>query len=258
MSRRPIVVGAPDPMLEALRRRSTWALVAVGAIVGGALGVVWMLLTPVSFTATVALEVNLASPQVNISDIGPRPQTISMDTDAQLVTSDAVVAVVADTTGQGTDQVRENIEVAARPLTQIMTISYTARNPKDATEGATAAADAFLDERERLIVEPVSTYLSASSTEGLTDDTFGDIFDDPSPDPSSLAPWRQSAVVKLAKLGEAGRIQEGARLTATNDRGDIEMPIATGVALGILLALGVSALRQQHSMRRARGQVSSR
>ena len=133
-------------------------------MLGLRLGIAWLVTTPKIFEATVALELTSVAPQVNISSVGARPDPVTIDTDAQIVTSDAVVNAVTQTPPETTQQTSgRTSSVSARPLTQVMTITYTSRLPAQRrVDGAIHAARAFLAEKERLIVEPVRNYLTGN------------------------------------------------------------------------------------------------
>lgn len=211
--------------------------IAIGTVLGAAFGIAWIVSTPVTFEATTALELTSIAPQVNISSVGARPDPVTIDTDAQIATSDPVVRAITENSTRDAADVRANLDVAARPLTDVMTITYTAGSPAEAVDGASAAARAFLQEKDRLIVEPVRRYLTEVASEKPVVGTQGAVLALPSDDIWALETRRQAALASELRLQGAGRVVEASRITAPNDRGDVEVPLVTGAALGALLGL---------------------
>ena len=74
--------------------------------------------------------------------------------------ADPVVAAVSSAVGRDEGDVRSALSVRARPLSRVLEITYTTTASADAArEGVTAAAEAYLDLREKLIIEPVRAYV---------------------------------------------------------------------------------------------------
>lgn len=251
----PVLVGPSDPVLRMLRAPGLWKRVLVGALIGIAAGVVWVVATPKSYQATVAIELTEASPQVSLTEDGPRGDDVSIDTDALIGSSDPVVESVAREVGQSPSQVREHLGISARPLTRVMTMTFTASTAGDAMRGAQRAAQTFLQERERLIVGPVRDYLTLVSDQQVAA-TRGAASVASEADLWSMELRRQAAVAKQVRLSGPGEIVEDARLTAVGYRGERAVPVATGAALGVLAVFAVGALRARRPG--TRGSRSSR
>jgi hypothetical protein len=249
----PVVVGPADPVFGVLRTRGFWKRALAGALIGMACGAAWLLATPKTYKATVAMELSESSPQVNLGGIGPEGDDISIDTDALIVSSDAVLSAVAADSDRSLDEIRDHLVVSARPLTRVMTVTYAAASPDAATRGAQAAATAFLQERERLITEPVRDYLTAVREKEVSVVPPAGEADTTELDANlwSLELRRQAALAKELRLAGPGTILEDARITAAGDRGDLEVPIATGAALGVLVSVGVSLALDRRKRRRA-------
>ena len=250
MRKLPILVGESDPVLAEMRSRRGLTLIALGALLGLGLGTAVLVTAPKNIEATVVLELTTAAPQVNISSVGARPDAVTIDTDAQIVTSDAVVNEVAQATGDDTSVVRANLAVSARPLTQVMIIQYTTDTASGAVDGATSAAQSFLAEREQLIVTPVRNYLEAIVSQDALASAEGRPISQPADDIWALEARRQAALVSQMGVQGAGEIVESARITATSNRADAPVPVVTGAGVGALLGLALSmswtALRRRN------------
>lgn len=235
----------PDPLLRYAPAARRW--IVLGMAVGIVLGAVVHALTPPSWTATVAVELTDVSPMVDLQGSGFTPDELSIDTDAQILAADGVVATVAQQTGESEADVREDLAVSARPLTTILEVSYSHHAPSTALRGADAAAAAFLRERQRLIISPLQSQLAQiialTEDPGLTADLLQDDGIGVSDAVPSLEIRRQLATSLQLELSSAGRVLEQARLTASADRGDIEVPLTSGAALGGLFGFGLGLLR---------------
>lgn len=244
MSPRPVVIGTRDPVFRTLCRRRTWVLALIGAVLGASIGVVLVLTAPKTFKATVAVELASVAPQINLSGAGPKADPVSVDTDAQLVLSDAVVDAVAALGDRSVSQVREHLMVAARPLTQVITITYAASSAEAARGGAATAADALIKQRERLFVDPVRNYLTRVSDQNVsrTGTTGEGVTAESQDNLWSLELRRQAALDQELGLGNAGSVLEQARITTAGQRGDLDVPVATGLAVGALFGVAVAVL----------------
>jgi len=232
--RPPLFDVGSDPVLGRLRRLTLPAV--LGALLGLVVGLGVYQLSPPTYTAQVSVELAGLRDQLDLNPGGSRGQLVSVDTDAQLAQSDAVVLAVAALQQRPARTVRASILVTARPASRILVLSYTARSPEAAQEGVALAADRFLEERERLFVTPQRVFLDDvdRSTEAI----------DPQFDLAAEAgsvPGRESlrrrAFVRQVGLVESGRVVGEKRLTSVGDRGDIEVPLTSGVATGALLAV---------------------
>lgn len=232
--RPPLFDVGSDTVLRRLRRFAVPAV--LGAVLGLLAGLGLHQLTPATWTAQVSVELAGLRDQLDLNPTGPRGQLVSIDTDAQLARSDAVVLAVAVEQQRPPDTVRSSILVTARPLSRVMLLSYTARSPEAAQEGAALAARVFLQERERLYVAPKRDFLDDvhRSTESL--DPQFDLVTVVSATPGREV-LRQRAFVQELGLVGSGRILGEHGLTAVADRGDIEVPVTSGAATGALLAV---------------------
>lgn len=256
MTKFPVLVNS-DPVVAAMRSRRGWLLVGLGAVVGALVGMVWLFATPKTYAATVALELTSVAPQVNITSVGARPDPLTIDTDAQIAKSDAVLDAVMRTGSTDMTHVRNSLEISARPLTRVMTITYSASSATEAIKGASAAAAAFLTERESLIVEPVRKYLQSVESQDAQIPGAGRSPSQPAPDLWELEARHQAALASAIRLQGSGEILEAARITTAGERGDAEVPVVTGTVLGALLGLVVAVIWAAGRPRSARPSLPS-
>ena len=233
-----------DPVLGFARRARLWIL--TGLTLGLTCGLGLYVLAPAIYHATVAVEVSELAPTISLSPAAARIPLVTIDTDAQLIASDAVVTSIAAVTGEPAARVRARLSIAARPLTRILEITFVGSSPTLAAVGAEQAAATFLAERHRLMLQPAEKYLR----------TVADQTQDPTPAGDALATanlskapdvrpenLRERAVQARVELPGPGSVVEHARVLSSPDRGDAEIPLVSGAAFGALLGFGLGVAR---------------
>jgi capsular polysaccharide biosynthesis protein len=129
-----------------LRRR--WRWVAIGIAVGLALGLAAAALSHREYTSTASVLVTPTGvQQQDVNNVNGRTQdVINLDTEAQIVKSDAVARrvrrLLQASASLATIERRVSVTVPAN--TTVLQISYTAGSPQHATAGAQAFATSYL------------------------------------------------------------------------------------------------------------------
>ena len=134
---------------DALRRR--WWMLALGAVLGLALGSTFLLVAPKTYVATATVLVApVGGVSDNVVDGGRTNSGINLDTEAQLVRSQAVSsrAKVILATKEIVGQLVQRVTVAVPPNTNVLRITYATGSPVAARDGASAFANAYLRNRE--------------------------------------------------------------------------------------------------------------
>lgn len=243
MSRRLRIISSDVILTHGLRGR-VWL---IGAALGVVAGIGVYLTTPPAYTATSVVELTEASPVIDLSPIAARPRLVTIDTDAQIVVSDSVISSVAAVTDQTTVQVRKSLVVTARQLTRVIQITYRAPSRETARAGAQRAADAFLEERSRLIVDPVKGYLAEvdAKTQSPDQPSAKEPGDTSQRAQSRVESWRERALAARLQVSGAGVVLESGRVRPAGDRGNLEIPLATGASVGAMLGVALSVLRRR-------------
>lgn len=243
MSSRLTFVTSDVILTRGLRGR-TWLVCGLLGLMAG-VGVYFA--TPPAYTATSVVELASVSPVIDLSPTAAKPMLFTIDSDAQIVADGQVVAEIAKITNQSPAVVRRSLSVSARQLTRVLQITYTAPSREVATAGAQGAADAFLAERTRLVVDPVKGYLAAvfDKTGSPLKSATLTTADLSSRAQSRVEGWRQRAIAAQLQSKGAGKVLERARVRAGGDKGDVEVPVVTGLCLGALLGVGVALVRGQ-------------
>ncbi len=123
------------------------ALVATCVLAGGAGG----LLTHVALGSPVVATQRLFIPDADLGGV-PGTRATTLDTEANLATSDAVVRAVAAKTGANPSTVRHRLVPSAATNTRVLILSYRSDDQDDAVRSVETASQAYLDERQSRIV----------------------------------------------------------------------------------------------------------
>jgi uncharacterized protein involved in exopolysaccharide biosynthesis len=132
----------------AFRRR--WWVVALGAVFGLALAAVYLLVVPKTYISTASVLVNPIGGTTDNAVIDARTNSgINLDTEAQLVTSQAVSAEakVALQSPEIVGQLVQHVSVQVPPNTNVLRISFSGSTPEAARDGAAAYASGYLKNR---------------------------------------------------------------------------------------------------------------
>jgi hypothetical protein len=223
----------------------------------------------------VATYVGTASVLAPPLDLGPHgvpnaPTTplrekdaVTPDTEGEIATSTPVLTAVQRATGLKANfrDLAKRVTIDAPANTQVIALSFEARRPKAALAGAEAAAQAFISLRGRLIsdrqaadigalnaqIAALQKDLAAASTQAATSGTTT----------RALAQIDQGAIVdKIRSLQRsetrldtaktnAGTILRPATESAIRVRLGREVPIASGLLLGLLGGLALGRIRRR-------------
>lgn len=123
------------------------ALAALGAVSGLAIEQ----LQPERHRDEVAVELTDLRSYVDLRNDDRTAGRVTVDTTAQLVKSQPVIEAVARATGVPETEAGESIGVSAYPLSRVLIVSFESSDPGVATAGATAAADAMLEQRASVL-----------------------------------------------------------------------------------------------------------
>jgi capsular polysaccharide biosynthesis protein len=239
------------------------ACMAVGVLVGFAIG--HRVATYVGTAAVLAPPLDLGPHGVPGEATTPlrEKDAVTPDTEAQIATSTPVLTAVRNATGLRANfaDLSKRVTIDAPANTQVLAISFEARHPKAAKLGAQAAAEAFIAERSRLISDRQVADIGAldAQIDALRDDlaaattrvsTSGDVG-------RTLGQLQQGAIIdKIRSLQrtqtrlataqtDAGTILRPASESALRVRLGREVPVTTGLLLGLLAGLGLGQVRRR-------------
>lgn len=134
-------------------RRGT-APVVLGMVLGVLLALALLQIVPKEYTAAARVQVtDTGLDQITTATNGRTTGTINLDTEAQLVTSAAVIHQASEADPELTNRYTYNklvsrIAVTVPPNTTVLQIAYTDKTATDAQAGANALASAYLNDRQ--------------------------------------------------------------------------------------------------------------
>ena len=134
---------------DALQRR--WWMMALGAIIGLALASSYLLVAPKTYEASALVSVEPLGLSDNVVDGARTNSGINMDTEAQLMKSQAVSSRAKEQleTLEPVGQLVQQVSVSVPPNTNVLKVTFVDDDPEGARAGAQAYADQYLDYRQQ-------------------------------------------------------------------------------------------------------------
>lgn len=221
-------------------------LVCLGALIGFA----WSLQQPTTYSATASVVLAPVPKYVTVSTSEVAPPEVSIDTDAQLLYSPRVLGAIAGALGRGADaeDAIDHLSVSAAPNSHLLRVTISAASPQAAADAADAAVAALIEVRRqtlgalrldqldqlRLQIERQQEMLGGDQVLAAYDDVSAQVL-------------RLNA--GLQELKEARRRPADATNPAQPprhaDRADTEVPVTSGVMVGLLCACLLGAGRDR-------------
>lgn len=140
-----------------------WPMLLLGLLLGLALGVGMLAVSPKTYEATTSVLVQPTGDDTNVEN-GRTNSTINLDTEAQIVTSNVVTersAELMDSTMEPRG-LAKRVSVQVPANTSVLKITFAAATPDAAQDGANSFAEAYLANREQVAEDKLE-----SSVEGL-------------------------------------------------------------------------------------------
>jgi capsular polysaccharide biosynthesis protein/Mrp family chromosome partitioning ATPase len=251
-------------------RRHRW-LIAGCLLAGLAAGGVYSLLTPPQFQSRASVLVEpTGADEVAITQARNKTE-INLDTEAQLVTSTEVAALVAERLPghQSPSELTEQVSVKVPPNTSILNIGFNASDPVAARDGARTFAAAYLDHRAESARGRLNDQATAADSEltGLRserDDLSEQLDQISRSDPryraiktdrdnlddeiSELSKRTGELTAAIESVG-AGKVVSEAELPASANTPHLLINLASGGVAGLLLGACVAVARQRFAVR---------
>ena len=248
----------------ALIRRQWW-VVALAILIGIVGGLWYTSVQKKIYTSTTQVLVTPTGVDDDAVSTNSRTRTeINLDTEAQLLTSTAVVALVPDILGTeaALDDLADSVRVTVPPNTEVMTIKFKAATAGAARDGADAFAVAYLSNRAQMASDQIAARQDLrqtqvrARTESLQEVTalLGTLV--PGSAERAVAEAQvQSLSAQIAILTAEANELESRPVTPGRTITEATVPrrpsspvlfvnLAGGEMLGLLLGCGVASLRQ--------------
>lgn len=135
------------------RHRGALTLATLCGVIFGAL---WLLLAGRTYSAQ---SLVMITPPVLIATDGLSPAQPTVDTEAGIAASDAVVGRISDATGMAIANARNSLVLSAPVNTRLIKIRFVADDAVTAIAGANAAAEGYVLERHHMLTEALTRQL---------------------------------------------------------------------------------------------------
>lgn len=246
-----------------LRRR--WLSILLCLLLGAAAALAYLYVAPKQYSATTSVLVTPTTP-TDATNASRGVEIINLDTEAQLVTATDTVAGAAKALKVPADQLPtlvSNVGVTVPPNTDILDIAYTGSSPQEAQKGSRAFAQAYLDQR-RAGAQADLTAQDKALQQQI--DSVNEALAKAIQTSAGLAPGSpdraradQTASALSSELATLSNQQNQVRSTTVTPGRIVTEPalptqpsspnrlivLAAGAVLGLLLGLGVAALRHR-------------
>ena len=261
------VPGSSGPELKEytalLRRR--WRLVVAGVLGGLILATAGALAMPSTYTSVASVQVHpTGMAEFTGEQSGRLTGDVNLDSEAQVVISDRVAGAAARELPESPtpEDMREHVDVAVPPNSNVLELHYFAPTPELARTGAQALADAYLDHRQEQVHALIDGRLAALREEqqdrydalaDLTSENVGAASDD-----AQAEALRQeigdlgNGISPLSALRETvspGQVITPAHLPESASSPILPLWSAAGAALGLLAGLLAALIRDRSDPR---------
>lgn len=236
----------------ALRRR--WWVVALGAFIGLGLAATYMLIAPKTYIATSSVQVNSVGGELDNAVEAARTNSgINLDTEAQLVTSQAVSsrAKVILQTPEIVGQLVQHVSVEVPANTSVLRISFSGSTPEGARDGAAAYADAYLANRRDSADALLEQQVRALKQQiGELQSQLASAADDERPGiESSLETVNTRLAFLVGTRANPGKVISDALLPRRAASPNTGLVLTSGLAFGLLLGLAALYLLERRDGR---------
>lgn len=250
-----VLTGSGLPLLSDQLRflRRHRVLLAALVAAGFAVGLVLSLRQPTSWSATASVALAPVPKYVTPTTELAAPE-VTVDTDAQLLLTPEVLGAVGRTIGTDADGARERISVSATPHSHVLHVTVRAGSPTRAADAANAAVAALAEVRGahlgalrddqvrevRLLLTGQQELLTRIMTRRLvvtaTDEAFTHLL--------SL----RAALDELEEArAEPVQVLRPAAPPPRADHGNLEVPVVSGTALGLLTGCLLGTARDRRT-----------
>jgi Mrp family chromosome partitioning ATPase/capsular polysaccharide biosynthesis protein len=246
--------------------RRHWVIVALGLLLGLGLALAYVSTAEREYVSRASVLVTPIDVDVQDSPGQQAASKVNLDTEAQLVTSHETAAAAAAEMGLPEGEaaaLAEDVVVTVPPNSEVLDISFTAGTAETAQRGAAALAQAYLDARQAsaraaLTAEVQSLQARIDTLDQQLEDLtrVGDGLADGSPELSlnldQVARITNQLTTLTSLRGQAesaplspGRVITTAALPSAPRSPDPFLVLPAGAALGLLVGIGVAALRHR-------------
>jgi len=233
--------------------RSRWLLICVPAVLGALIGAGLALQRPTVYAATTSIELQPVPMHLDVTEVDSDARSTTVDTEAAMVFSERALSAVADQL-DGRRPDRSDIEVTAAPTTRVMFLTVHDPDPTRAAQMSDALTAAYLDvrrdyleQRRDQVLADLDRQLEEVAGTGRKVEIDVDGTTSTVREEDLLLDQLRSTMLTGTVPGEVLRSAEVSKV-----RVPIELWIASGIGLGLLVGLVLGVFRDPSRSRRRR------
>lgn len=239
-----------DPLLAVVR---SWWVVLVCVVAGGAVLGLALAQAPERWTSSTTLLISASDPAAALTGVqsGGGDMARTLNTQARVVLSDAVVTGAAEQVGSTAAEVRGQVGVEVQQDSNVLVLSATADTAEQSQALATAVTDAYLAREQETGAAPLLAQAEAiDATITALQQQLADLpeptgTDDEDPRAGAFAAEIATLTQQQSRLRSAAAVYSGQASilsAAALPEGPSSPGGAVGVALGAVLGLVVGLL----------------
>ncbi len=218
-------------------------------------GLAWSMRQPVTYSATTSIAL-APVPKYVTTPNEMLPPEVTIDTDAQLLSSPVVVDAIADQLGIDSAGVEKRVSVTASANSHVLHVRVESRSRTRATAAANAAAAALIDVRRaslgalrddqvnkvRIMLTSQEKQLASAQRRRLVIPETDELF-------ASVLTFRNALDELEAAQDEPAEIVRPAEPPKRKDYANTEVPLTSGPMLGLLAGCMLGAARDRGLLR---------
>jgi hypothetical protein len=223
-----------------------WRLIGICllGVIGAVLGAAYSTRAVPEYRASVYIALPDLPQWVDVDPEPPNAKRTTIDTSANLVFSDPVVEAVATQIGVSIDEARNSLSVSARPLSRAAIVSYTTTDRDTAVAAANLAAQGMIEQRQT-VLPGRRLHLTAPLTDKLLSLRGRSL---KFPYRLTSMPGQLNALIARVAELQQRHVDQRASVVIAADTARLlplhrELPIATGLTIGVLVGIGWAWLR---------------
>jgi uncharacterized protein involved in exopolysaccharide biosynthesis len=228
------------------------AVLALFSCLGLLAGLVWSMGQQASYSATASLALTPVPKYLAPLSTQIAPPEVTIDTDAQLLHSPAVLGAVGEALGTDRDTAAARLSVVATANSHVLHVSVRASDPELAADAANAAVTAMVEVRRQTLgalqrsqLEQLGLVLAAQQ-HALAEEQARQVVIPAADDLFTGLLELQTAVDELGEAREApADVVDPAEPPRRADYPNNEVPIVSGAMLGLLCGWVVSTARDR-------------
>ena len=229
-------------------RRHAW-LIAACMLAGSLIGLVWAVQQTSTYSATASIALSPVPKYIVPSTTELVAPEVTIDTDAQFLQSPQVLTAVGDALGIDPEAASERLGVTASANSHVLHVTVHGESPERVAEAANAAVAALIDVRREELgamqqsqLSQLRLYIAYQERALAREQARRVIITDTDSLFNQILQLRTGLDELEEAQAEPARIVQPATPPKKTDYANSEVPVFSGMMLGLLIACGAGAL----------------